>query len=96
MTLGTQEKVFLCPLPVAVSARGWAPAEQPPSHADTRLPLQHPEALYEDFHQEHRHHACESLEPRVPAGVWGTWRLIDILFIILAVLSGFESIVLPF
>ena len=65
-------------------------------HADTHLPLQHPEALYEDFHQEHRHHARESLKPRVPAGVWGTWRLIDILFIILALLSGFESIVLPF
>ena len=74
VTLGTQEKVFLCPLPVAVSARGWAPAEQPPSHADTRLPLQHPEVLYEDFHQEHRHHARESLEPRVPAGVLGIMR----------------------
>ena len=77
VTLGTQGKVFLCSLPVAVSARGWAPAEcwwqveQPPSHADTCLPLQHPEALYEDFHQERRHHACESLEPRVPAGVLG-------------------------
>ena len=70
--------------------------EQAPSHADTCLPLQHPEALYEDFHQEHRHHARESLKPRVPAGVWGTWRLIDILFIILGLLSGFESIVLPF
>ena len=70
-------KRFFCLLPMAVSARGWAPAEcwwqveQPPSPADTCLPLRDFEALYEDFQQERRHHARESLEPRVPAGALG-------------------------
>ena len=76
---------------MAVSARGWAPAEQPPSHADTRLPLQHPEALYEDFHQEHRHHACESLEPRVPSGVFGITGTQRHLVWNLALVGGFKA-----
>ena len=70
--------------------------EQAPSHADTRLPLQHPEALYEDFHQEHRHHVRESLEPRVPAGVLGITGTQQCLVWNLTLVGGFRAMALSF
>lgn len=78
------------PLPVAASTRGWAPAkcwwqmEAPPPLADTRFQLWNLEAIYEDFQQERRHHACEFLEPSILAGTLGKgeWSQTHIVWIL--------------
>jgi hypothetical protein len=77
--LGSGEGVVL-PNAHGCPTRRWALAEHQwqvelsPSLADTSLPLQHLEALCEDFQRQHKCHACESLELRAQLKLGGAKR----------------------